>query len=105
LSPLNITKGFRTIGIWPLNSAAIEGIMGPSTQFIPGLPDYNVDMRDPGFYNFSDSEEEGDQNAPKGSDWELHIDSDVDAEDGNNVAISANDPGLLSLQEERIFSS
>jgi hypothetical protein len=26
--------------------------MGPSRQFIPGLPDYNADMKNHGFYNF-----------------------------------------------------
>jgi hypothetical protein len=33
LSPLNITKGFRTTGIWPLDSTTIQGKMGPRKQF------------------------------------------------------------------------
>ena len=83
-----------TIGIWPLNSATIEGKMGSSRQFILRLPDYNVDMKNHGFYNFSNSKEAGEGNAPVGSNRELHNDFDANVEDGNNVAIPIDDPSL-----------
>jgi hypothetical protein len=36
----------------------MQGKMGPSAQFIPGLPKYNTDWSDPNFYTFSDNNED-----------------------------------------------
>jgi hypothetical protein len=105
LSPLNITKGFRTTGIWPFNSAAMEGKMGPSAQFVPGVPNYNADRGDRTFYTFSDSENEGDRNAPARRDATLQSDSDVHSDENEDSSISQDDPGLQILLGDRITSS
>jgi hypothetical protein len=49
----------------------MEEKMGPNVQFVPGAPDYNADMEDPTFYTFSDSNNEGDRNAPVGREVAL----------------------------------
>ena len=68
--------------------------MGPSAQFIPGVPDYNADRGDPTFYTFSDSENEGYRNAPTRRDAALQSDSDADADENEDTNSLHDDPGL-----------
>jgi hypothetical protein len=105
LSPLNITKGFRTIGIWPYNLVAIEGKMGPSLQFVPGVPDYNANKTCSTFYAFSDNDNDGERNAPGRGVSMLHSDSDTETDEGNDTTIPEDDLGLQILLGEHIISS
>jgi hypothetical protein len=105
LSPVNITRGFMAMGIWPLNPVAMQGKMGPNAQFLSGLPNYNADRNDPNFYRFSNSDEEGDRGVPNHGEEDLHCDSDGEGDTDLSRPIPRDDPGLQTLLDERVLSS
>jgi hypothetical protein len=83
----------------------MEGKMGPSAQFVPGVPNYNVDRTCSIFYAFLDSENEGERNAHGRGESTLYFDSDAEADDGKDTALPKDDLGLQILLGERIISS
>jgi hypothetical protein len=102
---MNITRGFMATGIWPLNPAAMQGKMGPSAQFLPGLLDYNMDWNDPNFYRFSDNDEEGDKGVPEHGEEDPQCDSDGDGNADMSRPIPWDNPRLQTLLGKHVLSS
>ena len=89
LTSLNITREFQAMGIWPMNEKALNGKMGPSNVFVPRILNFNVDRRDPNFYNFSDFDENENAHDSNRDDDEYNV--DIDAED---ESVPINDLGM-----------
>jgi hypothetical protein len=106
LSPLNILKGFRAIGIWPLNPTAMDGKMGPTRQFAPAIPNSHVESQGGQFYNFNDSDDENLGNAKRNVEtWEEGSASDMDSDGDDDDAIPEDDVGMQTLLGDRVISS
>ena len=85
----------------------MEGKMGPSAQFVLGMPNYNVDRTYSTFYAFldNDNDNDGERNTPGRGEFTLHSDSDVEVDVGNDTTILEDGLGLQILLGDRIISS
>jgi hypothetical protein len=106
LSPLNIIKGFREIGIWPLNPNTMDGKMGPTRQFAPAILDFHADSQGRQFYNLNDSDNKNTGNVKRNiGTGENGLASDLDSNGNDDDAIPEDDVNMQMLLGNSITSS